>query len=146
MADWRFIRNVALKTLLLLVVFNLVFAFFLPLPQIGRLSAYNLLFPGRLRFPFGENPERAYNLSLYNIDAMFASHELTGKSKPPGEYRVFIMGDSSVWGTLLKPEDTLAGQLNALHLSRCDGSVRFYNLGYPTLSLFKDVMLLDEAI
>ena len=57
-----------------------------------------------------------------------------------------MLGDSSVWGTLLKPEETLAGQINALHLQTCDGrTVRAYNLGYPTLSVTKDLMILDEA-
>jgi hypothetical protein len=58
-----------------------------------------------------------------------------------------VIGDSSVWGTLLKPEETLAGLLNRANLHTTDGrSVRFYNLGYPTLSLMKDLMVLDEAI
>ena len=81
---------------------------------LGRISAYNLLFPGRPRFPFGEDPSVSYNLSLYNLDAMFASHLLAaGGPKPSNQYRVLLLGDLSVWGTLLRPQDTLAGQLNA---------------------------------
>ncbi|HZU86541.1 MAG TPA: hypothetical protein VFF78_03590, partial [Anaerolineaceae bacterium] len=113
---------------------------------LGRISAYNGLFPGRARFPFGENPAQAYNFSLYSVEAMFAAHEV---SAPPdaGTCRVFIIGDSSTWGTLLKPEETLAGQLNALELSAADGRrMRFFNLGYPTLSTTKDLMLLQEAL
>jgi hypothetical protein len=72
---WR----VVLKALLLFAVFNLAFAGFAT-EQLGRLSAYNVLLPGRERFPFGEEPDRAYNLSLYNLDAMFASHVV---SAPP---------------------------------------------------------------
>jgi hypothetical protein len=143
--DWRFLRNVLLKALLLFVVFNLVFAAWSP-ALLGRISAYNLLFPGRPRFPFGEDPSVSYNLSLYNLDAMFASHVLAAGSKPANEYRVLLVGDSSVWGTLLRPQDTLAGQLNAAGLATCDGKqVRFYNLGYPTLSLTKDLMVLSQA-
>jgi hypothetical protein len=69
-------------------------------------------------------------------------------SLPPllDELRVFVLGDSSVWGTLLQPHETLVGQLNAAGL-HCQGRpVRFYNLGYPTLSLSKDLMLLEEAM
>ncbi len=152
--DARFLRNVILKALALFLVANLVFAAWFPapgkpggiMPWLGRLSAYNLLFPGRERFPFGENPARSYNLSLYSLPAMFASHEITGAAKPAHEYRVVLVGDSSVWGTLLRPEQTLAGQLNAAHLATCRGAqVRAFNLGYPTLSLTKDLMVLDQV-
>jgi hypothetical protein len=54
--DTRFIRNVILKALALFVAANLVFAAWNPLALLGHLSAYNRLFPGRERFPFGENP------------------------------------------------------------------------------------------
>jgi hypothetical protein len=138
--------RVLVKALVLFIVFNLLYAALNPLPGLGRISAYNGLFPGRARFPFGENPAQAYNFSLYSVEAMFAAHEF---SAPPGadEYRVVLIGDSSVWGVLLKPEETLAGQLNALGLSACDGRwMTFYNLGYPTLSTTKDLLLLDEAL
>jgi hypothetical protein len=110
----------------------------------GRVSAYNLLFPGRPRFPFGENLELANNLSLYDLEAMFAAHTV---SAAPGtdEFRVFVIGDSSVWGTLLRPEETLSGQLNAAGMQLCAKPARFYNLGYPTLSLTKDLMVIDRA-
>jgi hypothetical protein len=136
---WR----VALKALLLFAIFNLAFAG-LGTERLGRLSAYNWLLPGRARFPFGEDPDRAYNLSLYNIDAMFAAHSVS-TSPADGALRVFVLGDSSVWGTLLRPHETLVGQLNAAGLHCADRPLRFYNIGYPTLSLAKDVMLLEQA-
>ena len=154
MIEAKFIRNVLLKALALFVAANLVFVALNPAPPkaggimdlLGRLSAYNLLIPGRERFPFGENPTRSYNLSLYSLPAMFASHEIAGAVKPPGEYRVILVGDSSVWGTLLRPEQTLAGQLNAANLLTCGGlHLRAFNLGYPTLSLTKDLMVLDQV-
>lgn len=141
----RFLLNVAWKTLLMLVMINLLFAVANPMPALGRLSLYNSIFPGRLRFPFGENPRAAYNLSLYSLEAMFASHELAGAGDPEGEFRVLVVGDSATWGTLLRPEETLPGQLNALGLICAGRPARFYNLGYPTLSLTKDLMVLDEA-
>src|SRR5438093_12522161 len=77
---------------------------------------------------------------------MFASHMITGKKKTTDEYRVLLIGDSSIWGTLLKPEETLAGQLNASAIKACGKTARAYNLGYPTLSLLKELMLLDQGL
>jgi hypothetical protein len=138
--------RVAIKALALFALLNLLWALLNPLPALAKLSIYNWLVPGRERLPFGENPDQAYNLSLYSLEAMFASHAV---SRPPrvDEYRVFLIGDSSTWGYLLEPEDTLAGLLNAMELAAPDGRpVRFYNLGHPTISLTKDLMLLDYAM
>lgn len=144
--DTRFYRNVILKALLLFVVFNLLLAFLPDASGKDQISIYNNLIPGRQRFPFGESPQQAYNFSLYDLDAMFSSHEVSTRSGRKDELRVFLLGDSSVWGTLLKPEKTLAGSLNAAGLT-CDGQpVRFYNIGYPTISLTKDLMVLEKAM
>ena len=132
-----------LKTALIFVLFNLTFIFLNDLP-LGKISLYNSLFPGRERFPFGET-RASYNLSLFDLDAMFASHVLAGTEKAPDEYRVLLIGDSSVWGTLLTPEQTLAGQLNASASNACGKTIRAYNLGYPTIVLTKDLMMLDQA-
>ncbi len=127
--DTKFIRNVIFKALALFVAANLIFVAWNPAPQksggimdfLGSLSVYNRLFPGRERFPFGEDPASSYNLSLYSLPAMFASHEIAGAARAPDEYRVILVGDSSVWGILLRPEQTLAGQLNAANLAVCGG-------------------------
>lgn len=132
-----------IKATLLFVLFNFAFILTHNIP-FGKFSLYNVIFPGRERFPFGETRE-SYNLSLFDLDAMFASHILAGTAKTPDEYRVFLVGDSSVWGTLLKPEQTLVGQLNANSMSACGKTIKAYNLGYPTISLTKDLMILDQA-
>jgi len=143
-----FLTRVLVKGLLLFAAANLVWAALVPLgaqSALGRISLYNRLFPGRERFPFGENSEASYNLSLYNLDAMFAAHQIS-QPKPAGELRVVFIGDSSVWGTLLENDQTLAGQVNALGLT-CGGQrLRAYNLGYPTISLAKDWMILRRAL
>jgi hypothetical protein len=75
---------------------------------------------------------------------MFAAHEV---SRPKGtdEFRVLLLGDSSVWGFLLAPGDTLAAALNRRHLALADGRrVVAYNLGYPILSLTKDLLLFSR--
>ena len=135
--------RVLTKAILLFVLFNFAFLFFKNVP-FGKVSLYNSIFPGRERLPFGETPA-AYNLSLFNLDAMFASHVLAAKEKASDEYRVLLIGDSSVWGTLLTPEQTLAGQLNKSDIHACGKTVHAYNLGYPTISLTKDLMILDQA-
>jgi hypothetical protein len=144
---WRFVRNVVIKGLALFVVVNAVFALINPLPLLGRFSAYNLLTPGRDRLPYGENPDQSYNLSLLNLDAMFASHIIAGTPKAVDEYRVLLVGDSSVWGVLLNPEQTVAGYLNAAGYKTSQGKrVRVYNIGYPIQDLSKDVLLLQYAM
>jgi hypothetical protein len=134
-----------LKTLILVIIISLVFVPALN-ASIGKLSIYNWLLPGRDRLPFSDTPQKAYNLSLFNLDAMFASHKISDRRVSADEYRIFLLGDSSTWGTLLDPGETLAGQLNFMNLAGPDGvPLKFYNLGYPTLSLTKDLLLLEEA-
>jgi hypothetical protein len=135
--------GVLLKATALFMLCNVAFLFIRNLP-FSKLSLYNSLFPGRERFPFGETRE-SYNLSLFDLDAMFASHVLAGTEKADDEYRLLLIGDSSVWGTLLTPEQTLAGQLNNSAAIVCGKTLRAYNLGYPTISLTKDLMILDQA-
>jgi len=135
---------VLIKAALLFVSFNFAFILLSDVP-LGKLSLYNIVFKGRERFPFGETRE-SYNLSLFDLDAMFASHTLAGRDKTADEYRVLLIGDSSMWGTLLTPEQTLAGQLDASSIAACGKTVKAYNLGYPTISLTKDLMIIDQAI
>jgi hypothetical protein len=141
-----FLRNVFVKALLIFVAINLAFTAGDPAAALGKISAYNRLIPGRVRLPYGEEPDRAYNLSLFDIKAMLASHEVS-RPKAKDEYRVLLLGDSSVWGYLLGPDQTLSGQLNAQNLATPNGKrVRVYNLGYPTLSLAKDLLILHSAL
>ena len=133
-----------LKATLLFVLLNFAFIL-LDGFSLGKLTLYNNIFPGRERCPFGEN-QRGYNLSLFDLDAMFASHVLVGSPKADDECRVHLIGYSSVWGTLLTPEQNLAGQLNSQYISACGKTVHAYNLGYPYISLLQELMILDEAL
>ena len=74
------IKRVILKVILALVVINFGWLIF-PHQLAGEVSVYNHLVNGRKRLPFGENPDQSYNLSLYNLDAMFASHEVDNAIK-----------------------------------------------------------------
>lgn len=147
-AGARTLARLLLKTGVLFLILNLVFAWSNPLPALSLISAYNNLLPGRTRLPYGENPARAYNLSLYSLPAMLASHELAAAPVPvpASEFRVIVIGDSSVWGYLLPSADTLTAQLNRSNTTMPDGRLlRAYNLGYPVMSLTKDLLLLDMA-
>ena len=144
--DWPTLGRVALKALLLFALLNAAFALARPLDALGRLSLYNALFPGRARLPYGEVPAEDYNLTLNNLPAMFAAHALA-RPKAADEFRVLLLGDSGTWGWFLRPEETLAGQLNALELTAAGGRrVVVYNLGYPVMALTKDLLLLDAAL
>lgn len=142
---WKAAFRILVKAAVLFVVVNLLFAWLDPLEAIGRLSLYNTILPGRLRLPYGENPAESYNLSLYNIPAMFASH-VVSQPKPPDEYRVLLIGDSGTWGWLLQNDQTLAEQISAAGYSVEGRRVVAYNLAYPNMSLTKDLLLLDEAM
>lgn len=153
MQNWRVMGRIVLKAAFLLVIVNLLFAVVwretavgsLP-PFPGSLSLYNHLFPGRERLPYGENPAESYNLSLNSLPTLFSSHQLH-QPKAADEFRVILLGDSGIWGWFLPNDETLAGQLNAMGIKVADGRhLTVYNLGYPLMSLSKDLLLLDEAM
>lgn len=144
--NWGFFWRVIGKAALLFVLLSLLFALLAPMETLGRLSLYNWLLPGRLRLPYGETPAVSYNLSLFNVPAMFASHAVV-EAPAEDEFRVLLIGDSGIWGWFLENPDTLAAQLNARELMTDDGRrVVVQNLGYPVMSLTKDLMLLEEAL
>ncbi len=98
------LSRLVLKAVLFFAALNLVFAALNLTAAVGHLTLYNWMLPGRQRLPYGDNPARSYNLNLYNLEAMFASHELAGTPKAADDFRVLVMGDFSVWGFLLQIE------------------------------------------
>lgn len=144
--NWGYPLRIVAKAVLLILLLNLVFAATSPLERLGRVSLYNGLFPGRQRLPYGENAQESYNISLFNIPAMIASHNIN-RPKADDEFRVFIIGDSAAWGWLLENDDSLAGAINQADHVTSDGKrVVAYNLGYPIMSLTKDLLILDAAM
>jgi hypothetical protein len=113
--------------------------------QWGGLIAYAGLGLLRSRFPISTKAPADAALDLGNLDTMFAAH-IVSQPKASSEYRVFVLGDSAVWGIGFTPAQTLPGQLDALGL-KCGGKdVRFYNLSFPRSSATKDLMILDKAM
>ncbi len=140
---WR----VIVKAGVLFALANLIFAALDPMPLLGRISAYNTLIPGRARLPYGDDPATDYNLSPYSLEAMLASHEIAGAAPDSGEFRVLLIGDSATWGFLLPSNQTLVSALSDGGFRAPDGRrVRAFNLGYPIMSLTKDLVLLDLAL
>ncbi len=144
--------RVVVKAAILFVLLNVVFALLYPMEALGRPSLYNHLLPGRQRLPYGEQIADSYNLSLTNIPAMFASHAIS-RPKADDEFRVIILGDSGIWGWFLENDETLTGQLNQLPITNYQSPITnhqlpitAYNLGYPIMSLTKDLLILDEAM
>lgn len=143
--SWPFVARVLVKAAVLFAALNALFASCNPLGGLGGISLYNRVVPGRERLPYGENPSASNNLSLSNLTAMFASHEIAASDDD--EYRVVVIGDSATWGWLQQPNETLAARIQA-HVGPTagNGSVRVYNLGYPGMSLLKDLVILDRAL
>ena len=145
--SYRQVLRILFKGFGLLALIILLFSYTNPLPALGRISIYNHIVPGRLRLPYADDPQRAYSLSLFSLDAMFASHQLAAGPKRADEFRVLLIGDSATWGFLLRPEESLSAQMNALGAALPDGRrLRVYNLGYPVMSLSKDLLVLSYAM
>jgi hypothetical protein len=142
--SWRFVARVLLKAAVLFLILNAGFALLGLTPVVGRASIYNGVVPGRERLPYGENPA-SFNLSLYDLNAMFASHTLSGVHGRDAA-TVLVLGDSSIWGILLDNDETLSGCLNARGIDIDGRRARFFNLGYPTMSVLKDALLLNQAM
>ena len=140
--------QVLLKAAFLFIVLNIIYA--LVDPPVGKLSLYNRLLPGRLRFPYEQEPafySIGYNAPVYeDFDAMFGAHVISSR-KPRDEFRLILLGDSATWGIGVQAHETLSEQINRLQIKTCDGrNVRAYNLGYPMPFLMRDAMILDKAM
>ena len=144
--------RIFLKGIGIFVFINILFA--LLNPPVGRISFYNRFLPGFVRFPeidfMAEQVgglEAVEDISVSNIDALFASHVISAQRKPADEYRVILLGDSSVWGALLKPAQTVSGRINAAQLKTCTGQrVVTYNLGHLPNAVTKDLVIMTEAM
>ena len=131
------------KGIAIFLVFE--FAFYALHPNLGWLNVYNSPALRRQRFPISTVAPEDGAVDVANIDAMFASH-VVSEPKASNEYRVFVLGDSAVWGIGLTPAQTLPGQMDALGLKCENKNVRVYNLSFPRPSATKDLMILDESM
>lgn len=127
--------RILLKVGFLFFVFNYAFAL-VPNSFLWKISLYNTILPGKPRFPQEDD-----------LDLLFSVHEIDSSlAKADDEFNVVILGDSATWGYLLDPQETFAGIINSQKLKTCDGKpIHLYNLGYPRLSVFKDLLIFERA-
>jgi hypothetical protein len=114
-------------------------------PDLAWLNLYSDSALKRERFPYNTHAPDDVGLDAGDLGAMFASHAVS-EPRAANEYRVFVLGDSAVWGAILPVGETLTAHLNQLGLSCGGRRDRFYNLSYPNPSVTKDLMILDEAM
>ena len=130
------------KALCLFVLVNLLYA--LIEPQGSKISGYNTLFPGRTRLPFGVSGD-PYTVTVDDVDTIFDSH-LIAAPRLGEEYRIALIGDSSVWGEGLGAYEVISEQWNRMNTPCGTKTIRAYNLGYPHPSVVKDLVILDKAL
>ena len=142
---WRAIGRILLKSALLFVLINLIWAFINPLPALSRLSIHRFI-PARERLPFNRTiPTETYSISVFDLDVTLTTHAIS-RPKLPDEFRVILVGDSSVWGAGLAADETLAAQISQLHLTTDDGRrVYAYNWGFPGSSISKDMLIVSHV-
>ena len=133
--------RVLIKALCLFVIINIVYG--LVNPQDFIVSGYNVLFPGRTRLPFVGSGD-PYSVAVDDLDTLFASHAISAR-KGAKEYRVVVIGDSSVWGEGLGAYEVMTEQWNKLNIRCGDKVIKSYDLGYPHPSAIKDLMILNKA-
>ena len=142
--------RVILAGTILFLAANLVFA--LINPPLADLTLINKVLPGFHRFPVPRTTQEKNDVStvtgefIADLDILLSSHIIAGKEKPKDEYRIILVGDSTVWGSSLELHQTLTEQINQAQLKSCDGrEVVAYNLGYPGVSAIKDLIILSET-
>lgn len=127
--------RILIKAIVLFVIFNYAFIF-VPDSVLWRVSLYNTLIPGKTRF-----------LLETNLEKIFSAHEIASSPLRSNEYKVFILGDSSVWGDKLNPNETFSSVINAARIPACNGkTIHVYNLGYPVPLVLKDMLILQRAL
>jgi hypothetical protein len=145
---WCFMKSgfsplrILVKALCLFVSINILYA--LINPQVSRVSGYNVAFPGRTRLPFGISGD-PYTVAVDDVDAIFSSHVISA-GKTSNEFRVALIGDSSIWGENLGAYEVISEQWNKLNIQCGDRTIKAYDLGYPHPSVIKDLVIMDKVV
>lgn len=131
------LARIVFKAAGMFLLINLLCVVSSPETLMRRFNLYHTVVPARVRLPYAGIPAESYSISLTDLTSAVATHEIAGGIAPDS---VILLGDSSVWGWLLEPDQTLSACLNQ------SGDMRAYNLGYPLLNVTKDLLILDAAL
>lgn len=141
--------RVILKASLILAILGYGILFLMDRGILSVFSLYNKVWQGRERFPYGTNARESYSFNVANLDAMFAAHEVSAlPEKKTDEIRIFLIGDSSVWGERMDREETVSERLDGRRITQ-DGipkTLRVYNLGFPWVSIQRDFLIFERAM
>lgn len=142
------LRKILRQTLIFFFVVNVLYVIAQPLNILDKVNVYNHLVPGRTRFSnYQKNAASLNPVSITRYDELFATHEISAAPKTPAEYRVIILGDSSIWGFGLGADDTLSACINRRDAHLSDGRrIRAFNLGYPRPNVFRDLIFLKRSL
>ena len=118
------------KAILLLVIANFIclWANFDPVSALTSINFWWLVGYGRLRLIY---PDESVTDGLLPAEAMVSAHAIAYTKKTPQEFRIAVIGDSSIMGHGLTDDETFTSQLNARHLIIQGKQVISYNLAYP---------------
>jgi hypothetical protein len=114
-------------------------------PPVAPQNAYALLGLKRERLPLSTVSPVDSALDVGSLVTMFSSHAVSN-AKASDEFRVLVLGDSTIWGLQLGADQVLPGQLNELGLACGGRGMRFYNLSFPRSSATKDILILDASL
>jgi len=146
--NWTVLVRIVIKTGSLFVTLNILWAVVQPMQWLDKVSVYNRLVPGRLRFGYGvQTDPKAVSAIL--LDEMFADHELSGSlsENMATEYRIGIFGASGIWGYGLNTDQMISAYINKGNWTLPDGRrIRAFNLALPGQSIPKDLLIMQRAI
>lgn len=137
--------RVIAKALFIVLALNAAYAYVSA--RMGHAVGLGPLLPARSRFPIyarghtEQTPGQFSIQNVFDVPTLFWSHIVARTPRSGSEYRVFLLGDSTV------RDSSLAEHLQAAGLTKCGGmAVQVYSLGYYDPSIMKDLILLRESL
>ena len=132
--------RVILKALILFFVLNLLltlfpnpsyFVFRQLLPKLNKFPIYAVYYDSQAKHGFGAR-------NVFDVNVLFNTHLISYEEKPANQYRIILIGDSTVRDGTLYP---------MIDQQECNGKIlHAYNLGYYGASATKDLMILQAAM
>lgn len=78
---------------------------------------------------------------------MVNSHLISEAGNQKDHFNIVIIGDSSVWGFLHTPDNTISSMIEKKINYTCGlKDINIFNLGYPSLSILKDIFIIEKIL